>query len=193
MQIADTAQFTKIVLQNPSVRILWNSWDQLDLKNCWIVAGCLAQTVWNSRFGLPVEHGISDLDLVYFDSGDLSALSRQRHAERIRKMLKDLPVWIDVKNEARVHCWYKEKFGTSIRPYSSVEDAIDTFPTTATTIGIRPRGKGMEVYATFGLPDVLGGIVRANKRQITAGIYDAKVAKWRERWPDLTIVPWDEN
>lgn len=191
MQASLTIRFTDIILQNPSVRALWNVWERLELKNCWLAAGCLAQTVWNSRFGLPPEYGISDLDLVYFDAGDLSAPSERRNAERIRDMLAHLPVWIDVKNEARVHCWYEEKFGYPIPPYRSVEQAIDTFPTTATAIGIKPAGTGSEVHATFGLSDLFDGIVRPNKCQITAEIYEAKISKWLDRWPDLTIVPWN--
>ncbi|GAA4501350.1 nucleotidyltransferase family protein [Gluconacetobacter tumulicola] len=191
MQTALAIQFSDTVLQNPFIRDLSYIWEQIELDNCWLVAGCLAQTIWNNHFGLPVNHGISDLDIVYFDADDTSALSEQRNAERIRTMLSHIAVWIDVKNEARVHLWYKEKFGYPISPYRSVEDAIDTFPTTATAIGIKPGKHGSEVYAPFGLSDLLNGIVRPNKRQITADIYEAKVEKWLKRWPYLTIIPWN--
>lgn len=158
-----------------------------------MVAGCLAQTVWNIRFGLPADHGISDLDLVYFDPDDLSLSSEQRQAERIRTMFPGLPVWIDVKNEARVHLWYEEKFGYPISPYRSVTDAIDTFPTTATAVGIRPVGGGAEIYARFDLSDLLDGVVRANRKQITRDIYEEKTSKWRKIWPNLTIIEWNKE
>ncbi|MDH6297786.1 nucleotidyltransferase family protein (plasmid) [Agrobacterium salinitolerans] len=186
-----TKKFETIVLSNPLVRAVWDEWERLDLPGCWLVAGCLAQTVWNKRFGFPLEHAISDLDLVYFDPDDVSAESEEQHGERIRNMLVHLPVWIDVKNEARVHIWYEEKFGYPIAPYSSMKDAISTFPTTATAVGIRPSGAGAEVYAPFGLGDLLNGIVRANQTQITREIFEAKVSKWLDRWPDLTVIPWN--
>lgn len=72
-------------------------------------------------------------------------------------------------------------------------DAIDSFPTTATTIGIRPSAAGAEVYATFGLSDLFAGIVRPNKRLITRDVYEAKASKWRDYWPDLTVISWDED
>jgi hypothetical protein len=95
-----------------------------------------------------------------------------------------------VKNQARVHLWYRRKFGYGIAPYRSVEDAIATFPTTATAVGLRKVGIGYELCAPFGLTDLLGLVVRPNMRQITREIYEAKVERWRRIWPQLTFVPW---
>ena len=39
--------------------------------------------------------------------------------------------------------------------------------------------------------DLLGLIVRPNKKQIARPIYDAKVKKWLAEWPNLRVVPWD--
>lgn len=180
-----------MVLGNPVIRAVWQGWHLLDLPECWLVAGCLAQTVWNHRFGLPPGNGISDIDLVYFDPDDLSEAKEQRHAKRVRSAFPDLGCWMDVKNEARVHLWYEARFGYPITPYRSVIDAIDSFPTTATTIGIRPTTGGAELYATFGLGDVLAGVVRPNKRLITRAIYEAKATRWSAHWPGLEIVPWE--
>lgn len=157
-----------------------------------MVAGCLAQTVWNDAFGMPPTHGVSDIDLVYFDGADLSQEAEASHAVRIRTLSGDLGLWIDVKNEARVHLWYAEKFGTALAPYVSTEDAITTFPTTATAIGVQPRASGLHVFAPYGLSDLLGLIVRANKKQIGRAVYEAKVKKWRAQWPKLRVVPWDD-
>lgn len=52
------------------------------------------------------------------------------------------------------------------------------------------RAAGLHVFAPCGLSELLGLIVRPNKKQITQTIYDAKVKKWRARWPDLRIVAW---
>jgi len=179
-----------ILARSPIVTTVVDRWPQIGLPDCWLVAGCLAQTVWNDVFGLPVTHGISDVDLVYFDGTDLSQEAEAGHAERIRALFADLGLWIDVKNEARVHLWYAEKFGNTLAPYVSTEDAITTFPTTATAVGVQPRPDGLHVFAPYGLSDLLDLIVRPNKKQITQPIYDAKVKKWRERWPALRVVAW---
>ena len=55
---------------------------------------------------------------------------------------------------------------------------------------MQPRADGLHVFAPYGLSDLLGLIVRPNKKQITQAIYDAKVKKWRDRWPDLHFVAW---
>ncbi len=108
------------------------------LPDAWLVAGAIAQTVWNAKSGLPPEHGIRDMDIVYFNDTELSAEAEAVEEARIRSLFCDLPVKADVKNEARVHLWHESRFGTAIQPYKSVEDAIATFPTTATAIGVRP-------------------------------------------------------
>lgn len=179
-----------VLSRSPIVATIVDRWPEIGLPDCWLVAGCLAQTVWNDAFGLPATHGISDIDLVYFDAGDLSEETEANHAARLRALFADLGLWIDVKNEARVHLWYAAKFGNALTPYVSTKDAITTFPTTATAVGVQPRADGLHVFTPYGLSDLLGLIVRANKKQITQAIYEAKVKKWRARWPDLHVVAW---
>jgi uncharacterized protein len=181
-----------VLTRSPIVATIVDRWPQIDLPDCWLVAGCLAQTVWNDAFGLPVTHGISDIDLVYFDGEDLSVETEAGHAVRLRTLFADLGLWIDVKNEARVHLWYAEKFGNALAPYVSTEDAITTFPTTATAVGVQPCADRLHVFAPYGLSDLLGLIVRPNKKQITQTIYDAKVKKWQAKWSGLRVVPWDD-
>jgi uncharacterized protein len=180
-----------VLSRSPIVAAIVDRWSEIRLPDCWLVAGCLAQTVWNDALGLPATHGISDIDLVYFDGDDLSQGAEASHAARIRALFADLGLWVDVKNEARVHLWYAEKFGNTLAPYVSTEDAITTFPTTATALGVQPRANGLRVFSPCGLSDLLGLIVRPNKKKITRPIYDAKVKKWLARWPDLRVVPWD--
>jgi hypothetical protein len=179
-----------VVTASPLLGPLVQRWDEIALPDCWLVAGAVAQTVWNAASGLPATHGISDIDLVYFDT-DLSEACEQAHAERVRALL-GLDVWIDVKNEARVHLWYEAKFGKPLKPYVSTRDAISTFPTTATAVGVRPAEAGFEIAAPYGLDDLLGLIVRANKKQVTRDRFDAKIARWRPLWPKLRIIEWDE-
>lgn len=102
---------------------------------------------------------ISDIDLVYSDDNDLSEETEAGHATRVRALFADLGLRIDVKNEARVHLWHAGKFGNVLAPYTSTEDAITTFPTTAMAIGVQPRPDGLHFFAPCGLSDLLGLIV----------------------------------
>jgi hypothetical protein len=179
-----------VVRRSPLILAVLDGWAEIGLPDCWLVAGSVAQTVWNDAFGLRPTYGISDIDLVYFDAADLSEETEARHAARIRSLFSGLGVWLDVKNEARVHLWYAMKFGNTIAPYVSTEDAITTFPTTATAIGLQPRSDALHVFSPYGLSDLLELIVRPNKKKITQSIYEAKVEKWLALWPGLRVIPW---
>jgi uncharacterized protein len=177
--------------QNHPLSEILASFDEIGLPDSWLVAGAVAQTVWNLAFGKPAELGIKDVDLVYFDAQDLSAAAEAAHEARLRQLFRHLPIKLDVKNEARVHLWYEARFGYPIAPYSSTADAIATFPTTATGLGVRRNGAEFGCCAPFGLDDLFGLVVRPNKRQITRAVYEAKTQRWRSLWPGLTILPWN--
>lgn len=161
------------------------------INNYYIGAGCIAQTVWNYQFQKPLDYGIKDIDFVYYDNQALDYEAENQIIIKLKEMYKDFSVDIDVKNQARVHLWYKERFGYEIEPYDSLESAINTWPTTATAIGVKiDRDNNFEVYAPYGLLDLLNKIVRPNKVQITENIYNSKVSAWLKKWPKLTVIPW---
>ena len=172
----------------PLYELIMNA-ENLELESYYIGAGCIAQTVWNYQSGNALMYGISDFDFVYFDGNDLSSEKEEEISHRVKQFASD-KIKIDVKNEARVHLWYKDHFGYEIEPYASIETAINSWPTTATSIGVRIENGHFSVYAPFGLNDMFGRIVKANKAQITKEIFVYKTKKWLLKWPDLTIVPW---
>ena len=184
--------FCEIISKNKYVYEVCDKARYLNLKNYYIGAGCIAQTVWNHLSDFPLSHGINDIDIVYFDE-DLSYERENELINKSKELFKDIPLKIDMKNQARVHLWYKAHFGYDIDPYSSVEEAINTWPTTSTAIGVRlNKDNSWIVYAPFGLNDVLGKVVRANKAQITKEIYEKKIERWITFWPDLKVIPWEK-
>ncbi|WP_332238836.1 nucleotidyltransferase family protein [Sporolactobacillus sp. KGMB 08714] len=155
----------------------------------YIGAGCIADTVWNYLSGNPLTYGISDVDVVYFDDKN-TAIENEVKRLLIERLGK-FPFKLDVKNEARVHLWYKQKFGFPIEPYTSLENAIDSWPTTATSLGIRREKKDFYViYAPYQLDDLFSMVIRPNKKMITKEIYEKKAEKWQGKWDKLTIIPW---
>jgi hypothetical protein len=166
--------------------------ENIGLPDCWLVAGAVAQTVWNIALGRPAQSGIKDADVVYFDAENLSAEAEAEEEARLRDRCGQLGLKLDVKNEARVHLWYEEKFGYPIPPYQSTAAAIATFPTTATPSACGVTVDNLSAAHRFGLDDLFDLIVRPNKVQITPAIYDAKVARWRAEWPQLTFLTWNE-
>jgi len=178
-----------VVLNQPLFDIISKS-ASIGLQDYYIGAGCVAQSVWNYQMGLELTSGISDIDFVYFDSSDLSVEAENSTIVKVESVLNPCSIKLDIKNQARVHLWYKNHFGYDIKPYESLENAINTWPTTATSIGIRLEYNKLKVYAPFGLNDLFGMILRPNKAQITDEIYVRKVQKWSAKWPALTVIPW---
>jgi hypothetical protein len=184
--------FRDIVASSPLLTRVLARAPELGLDEWYVGAGCVAGTVWNSFHGFADGAHIKDVDLAYFDASDLSFGAEDRIARLASDLFRDLALPVDVKNEARVHLWYERRFGSAIPPYRSLEDALRTWPTTATSIGIRRDPDGtFRTHAPFGLDDLLGLIVRPNKRVITESVYRAKVQRWRRDWPKLAILPWD--
>ncbi len=153
--------------QTPYLLEVIKATETLGLPNCFVAGACIAQTYWNLHHGFSPEMYIKDIDMVYFDAHDLSEKSEASHQQRVQTHFAHLPIPLDIKNEARVHLWYEQKFGYEIAPYGSSEQAIDTFPITAGCIGIRKEAGDYMIYAPFGYDDLFNYIVRPNKKQIT--------------------------
>lgn len=164
---------------------------ELDLPGWYLTAGCLFQTVWNVVTGRPPAHGIKDYDLFYFDDSDLSWDAENAVIDVGARLFGDLPVVVEIRNEARVHLWYEDSFGVPCEPYASTEAAIDSFAATTCCLGIRrASADDWRVYAPHGLADVFNLVVRPNPVLAPRHVYETKTRRWRERWPELTVLPW---
>ncbi|MEK7434119.1 MAG: nucleotidyltransferase family protein [Cyanobacteriota bacterium] len=179
----------KILKKN---KVLWDFLELLE-KNItfeyYIGAGVINQTIWNYLSNFELNYGIKDLDFVYFDK-NITEEEEKILNEKINTLGKDLNLEIDIKNQAKVHFWYKNKFGFEIEAYESLESAINTWPTTATAIGVRKEKNKLKIYAPYGLNDIFSKTVRPNKILITENIYEKKYQRWLEKWEDLKIIDW---
>ncbi|MET7484877.1 nucleotidyltransferase family protein [Streptomyces sp. NPDC005538] len=163
----------------------------LELPGWYVTAGCLFQTVWNVVTDRPPTSGIKDYDIFYFDGTDLSWEAEDAVIKAGQEMFAGLPAEVEIRNEARVHLWYEQKFGVPCPPHESTEAAIDSFAATTCCLGVRldPDG-GWHVYAPHGLSDVFNLVVRPNPVLAPREVYEAKTARWRDEWPELTVLPW---
>lgn len=185
------AAFESCLRASPAIDQILRRTPELGFREWYLGAGCIAGTVWNALHGFEVTAHIKDFDLVYFDAEDPSYAAEDEYIRRARSMFRDLPAPLEIRNEARVHLWYADRFGKEIDPYPSLDAAIASWPTTATSIGVRRSADGTLVtYAPFGLEDVMGMIVRPNKALVTREVYESKVTRWATCWPRLTITPW---
>ncbi|GHH81369.1 nucleotidyltransferase family protein [Streptomyces capitiformicae] len=163
----------------------------LDLPGWYVTAGCLFQTVWNVVTDRPPADGIRDYDIFYLDSTDLSWEAEDAVIKEGREVFAGLPAEVEIRNEARVHLWYERKFGVPCPPYESTESAIDSFAATTCCLGVRQEPDGeWRVYAPHGLSDIFNLVVRPNPVLAPREVYEAKAARWKNTWPELTVLPW---
>jgi hypothetical protein len=191
--MATVADFLATVLRNRQVGEVLRRTGDLDLPDCWLAAGCLFQTVWNVLDGHDPERGIGDYDLIYHDPGDLSWAAEDAVIRRCASAFGDLPVEVEVRNQARVHLWYEDHFGVPCPPIASSRDAVDRYAAHACRVAVRRAGAGHEVYAPAGFADLFGFVLRPNPVVAPREVYERKAARWRALWPRLLVLPWPDD
>jgi uncharacterized protein len=187
------SQFVDAVLMNPINRVLLQRLHALALPDCWLVAGCLFQAVWNRQQGRAPAAGVKDYDIFYFDAADTSYAAEDQVIQRVRAALADLDITFDVKNQARVHLWYQQRFGWPYPQLASARDGIARFLIAGTCIGVSPvmaaeDELSVELFAPFGLDDCFSGRLRPNPLIADpVAAFHAKAESYRARWPHLII------
>lgn len=185
------AAFTDLVLRNGYVGGVLEGVRRLDLPNWYLTAGAVFQTVWNALSDTDSTAGIADYDVFYFDDRDVGWDAEDAVISTVARQFADLPVDVEVRNEARVHVWYEQKFGAPCRPFSSTEDAIRAFASTTCSFGLRLDQHGrLVVYAPYGFTDLFSFVLRPNPVLAPREVYEAKAARWVGQWPQLTVMPW---
>jgi len=160
-----------------------------NFKDYYLAAGCINQTVLNYYHNYPLNYGINDFDIVYFDN-DTSYESEDLIIKELSSKLKHININFDIKNENRVPIWYNQKYHIKRDNYLSLEDAISKWTSTITCIGVRKNNNKLIVYAPYGLNDLFSLIVRPVKLEVYEKLYNEKVKKWTTLWPKLKFIKW---
>lgn len=161
------------------------------LDDDWIVAGAVYNTVWNRLTGRPPGFGVKDIDLFYFDAGDLSYEAEDRVIQRGSGAFADIPIPVEIRNQARVHLWFGRHFGFEIPPIRDCRDSIGRFASVSYCVGIRlDDDDGIEVFAPHGLDDLFAMQIRPNRFCDNRATHDKKAARAKALWPELTVSEW---
>ena len=117
----------------------------------------------------------------------------KRCAEAFDDLASDFDAEIEVRNQARVHLWYEDRFGKPYAPLTSSRRGIDEFLELTSMVGMRPRdaGDGYEIYAPQGLGRVFDMIItpNADAPHFSPARYRQKTGRWKACWPELTDKP----
>lgn len=178
-----------IVRKNPQLMQVLTTVRGLDLPDWRIFSGAVYQAVWNAQTGRPVGYGIKDYDLGYFDpdtSWDAEDAVIKRVAAAFDAPLRDL---VEVRNQARVHLWFEQRFG---EPYDALPDtdtALSRFVAPAFAVGVRlETDDTISVAAPFGLADVFAMTLRPNPLRGVARGWARTVENARGRWAEITVI-----
>jgi uncharacterized protein len=181
-------RLTAILRVTPPLMRVLSVARRLCLSDWLVFSGAVYQPVLNHLTGRPLDYGIKDYDLAYFDDSDLSyeaedALIRcvkAAFAEPLRSM-------VEVRNQARVHLWFETKFGEAYGPLSSTAEALERFASATFAVGVRlePDDR-LHIEAPFGLTDLFALRLRPNPHRKTVG-FDRAAEDVRHRWPEVVV------
>lgn len=180
------AGFLDLVRRNRVNDVLLQRLPDLNLPQCYLTAGCLFQTAWNWRSGLPPDAMIKDYDVFYFDADDVSWEAEDAIIRRVKATFADIDTTIEVKNQARVHLWYMQRFGHDYLALRCATEGIDRYLIECTKLGIEVATGAL--YAPNGLEDMWRGVLRANPLNADEKRFREKADDYRSRWPWLEIA-----
>ncbi len=188
-----TKNAISILEQNTELMDILDYVYKLELPNYYIAAGSIFQTIWNYYDKKPLNYGIRDIDIIYYNKNDISVDADIQYYNLIKDYCtrKGYNYEIDVSNEARMHLWQKEKLNMDVSQYINSEDAINNWIATVHAIGITKENNNIRIYAPYGLSDIYSRTIRPLKHKYTTkDIYNKKAKSWSERFDNLNIIEW---
>lgn len=177
-----------IVRADPGLMHVLTTVRGLGLNDWRVFSGAVYQSVWNAVTGRPAGYGIRDYDLGYFDldvSWDAEDAVIKRVAAAFEPPFRDM---VEVRNQARVHLWFEDKFGEPYEALTGTDEALARFVAPAFAVGVRLEDDDtISVAAPFGLEDVFGMVLRSNPNRPLARGWTRAVTNATARWPEVTI------
>jgi len=190
MSNALTLKLIEIVRADPGLMHVLQTVRGLDLPDWRLVSGAVYQAVWNASTGRPAGYGIKDYDLAYFDRSDLSYEAEDVVIKQVAAAFDEpFRSQVEVRNQARVHLWFQNRFGEPYAPLHSTDEALGRFVAPTFAVGVRLEADdAITVAAPFGLEDVFAMTVRPNPNRPLAKGWGKTIENARGRWPELSVV-----
>jgi hypothetical protein len=185
MGMLDDSSFLRLAKSNPDNVAVLELLPRLNLPQCYLTAGCLFQPIWNHKSERAPNWGIKDYDVFYWDE-DVSWEAENEVIERSKSLFGDMEITAEIRNQARVHLWYKSRFGHEVEPLLSTKEGVESFLISCTCVGIDVFTGAL--YAPNGFDDLWNGILRMNPTYSDPTLFYKKASAYQERWPWLTIV-----
>lgn len=183
------AQLADIVRADAGLMHVLTTLRPLGLNDWRVFSGAVYQSVWNARTGRPAGYGIKDYDLGYFDpdtSWDAEDVVIKRVAAAFDEPFRSQ---VEVRNQARVHLWFADRFGEPYDALTGTDEALARFVAPAFAVGVRLEADDtISIAAPFGLEDVFSMTLRPNPGRPLAKGWRKAVDSARARWPELGVI-----
>ena len=187
----NAARLDAIIRADPDLMRLLERLRAIGLPQWRLVAGCLYQTVWNVLTGRPRGTGIKDYDVIYFDADDLSWEAEDNVIRRVVTATRDCIGPVQVRNQARVHLWFADRFGCNYPQLRCADQSLRYYASIVHAVGVRLEADGrLEVAAPFGLDDVFAMRIRPNHALDNAASHIGKAARAKTIWSQVAVEPW---
>ena len=184
-------QFEAILRADLDLMTLLERLRDVGLPQWRLVAGCLYQTVWNVLTDRPRGTGIKDYDIAYYDAGDLSWEAEDAIIRHVTPETQGCVGPIEVRNQARVHLWFAERFGSAYPQLANADESLRYYASVVHAVGVRLEDDDrLDVIAPFGLDDMFALVIRPNHALANAASHAARSDRARAIWPELTVIPW---
>src|SRR5712671_6297314 len=111
---------------------------RLCLPDWLLFSGAVYQPVLSHLTCRPLDYGIKDYDLGYFDASDLSYEAEDAVIRRVKAAFDEpLRSMVEVHNQARVHLWFEAKCSEPYGPLSCTPQALERFASATFAVGVR--------------------------------------------------------
>ncbi len=153
----------------------------LNLNDCWVGAGLIRNTVWDSLHQIKATKH-NDIDVVFFDTTTLSE-TLEKEIEAQLTQINPNAKW-SVKNQARMH------IRNNHQQYSNTKNAISYWPETATAIAARLNSNDkIEILAPHGLDDLFNLVVSPTPN-FDWNMFRQRIEEkqWEKQWENLIFA-----
>jgi hypothetical protein len=183
----------EIIESDPLLMDVLRGLREENLPDSLLVAGAIYNRVWNALTNRPAHHGINDIDVFYFDESDLSYEAEDRVIQRLALRFAGLPLPVQVRNQARVHLWFPEKFGQPFTPLTSSGEMLGRYASKTHAVAARLESDdSLTILAPFGLDDIFSFRIVPNPVLDNRPAHERKGARAKAVWPEITVMPWPE-
>ena len=156
----------------------------------WLVgAGVIRNLVWDHLHEYQTPTPPADVDVIFFDSYDVRPERDHMVQQQLAQRLPHV-AW-EATNQAAVHLWYEDVFGFSVPAFYSSEEAVGTWPETATSVAVRLLSTDeIQVVAPCGLSDLFNMKLRRNPSRVTREQFAQRLYAKQilRKWPRVQVI-----